>query len=87
MHRQWLPLASVGDKPIILWNSSPFTDRPLLLARKAQVRPKPKPSSTVPFARDGNFVGRIEIMKSIDELLSTSGNHHRVALVGIGGIG
>jgi hypothetical protein len=87
MHRQWLPLVSVGDELITPWSSSPFTDRPLFLAGKAQVRSKPKPSSTVPFARDDNFVGRIEIMKSIGERLSAPGIHHRVALVGIGGIG
>ena len=43
--------------------------------------------STVPFARDVDFVARVEVMADLEAKFSTPLRHQRVALVGIGGMG
>jgi hypothetical protein len=50
---------------------------------------RPKPSSTVPFQRDGAFVGREDVLEKIREKFerTASQDHSRVALVGLGGVG
>lgn len=45
---------------------------------------KPKPLFTVPFVQDSRFAGRQDELKRIDEHFQA---HHRVALVGLGGVG
>lgn len=52
-----------------------------------QAKHGPSPTSTVPFARDDNFVGREELLKSIDMVLLQPNRHNRFALTGLGGIG
>ncbi|KAH7384380.1 kinesin light chain 1 [Phaeosphaeria sp. MPI-PUGE-AT-0046c] len=41
----------------------------------------------VPFARDGLFVGREDILAKIDELAAAAPTHARIALAGLGGVG
>jgi hypothetical protein len=50
---------------------------------------RPKPSSMVPFQRDGAFVGREDVLEKIREKFeqAASQDHSRVALVGLGGVG
>jgi hypothetical protein len=48
------------------------------------LRPKPSPSSTVPFCRDPDFVDR-DILVEIHQKCSKPAS--RVALVGLGGVG
>jgi hypothetical protein len=45
------------------------------------------PSSTVPFARDAKFVGRSDIIGSLDSIYASSDSHIRAALIGLGGVG
>ncbi|KAJ5560233.1 hypothetical protein N7513_002632 [Penicillium frequentans] len=45
----------------------------------------PKPLSTVPFARDPDFINRITLLNQIHEKSSVPGS--RIALVGLGGVG
>jgi hypothetical protein len=45
----------------------------------------PNPLSTVPFARDPDFVNRITLLNQIHEKSSVPGS--RIALVGLGGVG
>lgn len=57
-------------------------------ARRSWVLPHPKvrPLSTVPFTRDSwKFVNRENLMNAIKEKFHRP--HHRIALVGLGGIG
>jgi hypothetical protein len=55
--------------------------------RRILVRPEtpPSPLSTVPFARDPDFVSRDTLLHQIHEKSSVSGS--RIALVGLGGVG
>ena len=55
--------------------------------RRILVRPEtpPSPLSTVPFARDPDFVSRDTLLYQIHEKSSVSGS--RIALVGLGGVG
>ncbi len=48
-----------------------------------------KPFTMVPFARDPKFVGRIAILAKLADSFpyAAKGTHHRVALVGLGGVG
>jgi hypothetical protein len=46
-----------------------------------------KASSTVPFARDTMFVGRVDVMEELEAKFSAPLPHQRVALVGLGGMG
>mgnify|MGYP000907655134 CR=1 FL=1 len=46
----------------------------------------PEPCSTVPFGQDEDLIGREDVIQQIDDRLSGPG-HHRVALVGKGGVG
>jgi hypothetical protein len=43
--------------------------------------------STVPFARDPMFVGRVDVMANLEALFLAPLLHQRVALVGLGGMG
>ncbi len=43
--------------------------------------------STVPFARDSDFIGRQDVMAILDAKLKPLASHERVALVGLGGVG
>lgn len=53
-----------------------------------QTRPKPQPSSTVPFQQDPMFVGREDMIRVIQEKHGAVGQRHeRVALVGLAGVG
>jgi hypothetical protein len=45
------------------------------------------PSSTVPFERDPDFVGRQHILMELDSRFSPQESHNRVVLVGLGGVG
>ncbi|MCJ1278041.1 hypothetical protein MMC21_005855 [Puttea exsequens] len=47
--------------------------------------PPPKPSSTVPFRRDPDFIDRGDLLLRVDERCSQPAGH--VALVGLGGVG
>jgi len=52
------------------------------------MRPKPRPCSTVPFQKDGVFVGREAVICAINERqMATGQRHERVALVGLAGVG
>lgn len=44
-------------------------------------------SSTVPFARDTMFVGRVDVMADLEAKFSAPVPHQRVALIGLGGMG
>jgi hypothetical protein len=54
---------------------------------KAYLWPTLKPSSTVPFVKDGDFVGCADIMAGVGARLSNAAALGRVAFVGLGGIG
>jgi hypothetical protein len=41
----------------------------------------------IPFARDGDFVGREDTLEKLSDLFSKSKHLHRVALEGLGGVG
>ena len=41
----------------------------------------------MPFRKDDDFVVREEVINDIDECFSRNTSSHRVALVGLGGIG
>jgi len=56
----------------------------VLLAKKHKII---APSSTVPFARDLKFIGREDIIESLDSIFLKSRVHSRAALIGLGGIG
>ena len=43
--------------------------------------------STVPFARDTMFVGRVDIMVDLEAIFLAPLPHQRVALIGLGGMG
>jgi hypothetical protein len=43
--------------------------------------------STVPFARDTDFVGRVDVMADLEAKFSAPRGHQRVALIGLGGMG
>ena len=45
------------------------------------------PSSTVPFNRDLDFVGRQDILTTLELIFSPQKSHKRVVLVGLGGVG
>jgi hypothetical protein len=43
--------------------------------------------STVPFARDTMFVGRVDVMADLEALFLAPLPHQRAALIGLGGMG
>jgi len=43
--------------------------------------------STVPFARDAEFVVRVDVMTDLEAKFSVPLRHQRVALIGLGGMG
>ncbi|KAL5043005.1 hypothetical protein BDW71DRAFT_210605 [Aspergillus fruticulosus] len=60
----------------------------VVAARFAQARHRPPASSTVPFRRDPEFVGREGILDEIKKRHATLGQRHdRIALVGLAGVG
>jgi hypothetical protein len=46
-----------------------------------------KPSSTVPFDKDPDFIGRQDILGALELQFSRRESHKRVVLVGLGGVG
>ncbi|KAH9203853.1 hypothetical protein DL95DRAFT_136592 [Leptodontidium sp. 2 PMI_412] len=62
----------------ILTLSAPF---PVPVSRKRA------PESTVPFARDPNFVGRQDVFTDLELRLCQTNSHSRAVLVGLGGVG
>jgi hypothetical protein len=59
----------------------------LTLALAVRKQTNIRPSSTVPFPRDPDFVGRQDVIARLDAKFSSSASHSRVALVGLGGMG
>jgi hypothetical protein len=56
---------------------------PILVSSQARL----EALSTVPFARDTMFVGRIDVMADLEALFLAPLSHQRVALIGLGGMG
>ena len=50
-------------------------------------RKRLKPSIMIPYQRDPKFVGRKDILRDIEQRFSVQNTHHRLALVGLGGVG
>lgn len=71
------------------FNAFRSRSRKALTSLAAQPMSKLKPILTVPFKRDPNFVGREDIMTQVGSVTgcSSSQEHNRVALVGLGGVG
>jgi hypothetical protein len=62
----------------------PWLPTALTAALQERAKTPPPPSSTVPFRRDPDFVGRPQL-KDLEQKRSTG--NQRVALVGLGGVG
>jgi hypothetical protein len=56
---------------------------PILVSSQARL----EALSTVPFARDTMFVGRVDVMADLEALFLAPLPHQRVALIGLGGMG
>jgi hypothetical protein len=52
-----------------------------------QPQPAVQPSSTVPFAKDSDFIGRQDVIEELDAKFASASSHTRVALLGLGGMG
>ena len=64
---------------------SSLQSRKLILYLVSSPQAPPKPSSTVPFRRDPDFVDRGDLLSQVDERCSQPAG--RAALVGLGGVG
>ena len=56
---------------------------PILVSSRA----RQEALSTVPFARDTMFIGRVNVMADLEAIFLAPLPHQRVALIGLGGMG
>jgi hypothetical protein len=56
---------------------------PILVSSQARL----EALSTMPFARDTMFVGRVDVIADLEAIFLASLPHQRVALIGLGGMG